>query len=563
MLDKHKELNNRLKKLLSEKDPVITPFPPCTDILLSLMGKIWFDQANNSTASKDMTIANIFQEYFTMKKHKIFSDEEWSSQYAKLFTCGETRGEFPSQDVLDDCLPPTCKTLEGNRRLSDYSPQPRGIAGIRRLFTGDLVWLFFMENIGIFKMLRYILRDYEFFGWYPISNNSLISVVMEVMIRETRKGLSSTLTDRYFVYSKGITVTPHIMYDSGFMPYEPYREYTAKLQGLTEVFLPTINASPVPFNVEHPYTNSNDLCLVLGSLIKTVLSYYRDRKMTNAIQSQIDHDTPVNLSSIVSIISIIDNLKTKFMAFNFGRIYYNTLNAIIWLMAGLSLIWELRTSLGISYQDFYQFLSASYDIVSEGASSSTGSNSIYFKLNHDCANAIRSILLDLEVLDLTNMSEVETWLDLVENKFESFRAAYFQLTGNDLAITGRLWDAWIGTDPHSIAFHKFERAPESAFPGEIVWPFLYSFGTPRVSESLTKTVKSTAHLLQPPSVHAQALRTQIANLSPYLSEKPESIKELASLKQSPQAYGSSESASAKYNPPEHRSVKLQSDKTQE
>src|SRR5829696_4294472 len=162
MLDKHKELNNRLKKLLSEKDPVITPFPPCTDILLSLMGKIWFDQANNPTASKDMTIANIFQEYFSMKKHKIFSDEEWSSQYAKLFTCGETRGEFPSQDVLDDCLPPTCKTLEGNRRL----------------FTGDLVWLFFMENIGIFKMLRYILRDYEFFGWYPISNNSLISVVM-------------------------------------------------------------------------------------------------------------------------------------------------------------------------------------------------------------------------------------------------------------------------------------------------------------------------------------------------------------------------------------------------
>ena len=463
------------------------------------MGKIRFDQANSPTASTDMTIAKIFQEYFNMKKHKIFSDKEWSSQYAKLFTCGEAHGQFPSQDVLDGCLTPACKTLEGNRRLGDYGPQPGGLAGIRRLFIADTYWMYFMESMGINTMLKIILKDYEFEGFYPIPNNSLASVIMEVMTRETRKGVSSTLSDRYYNYYRIISNSPPMLIEPSI--------YWLPSQSKEEI----IRLGVAGFNRLSP----SYLDAPLGRFFNTVLSYYRDRKITKAIQSQVDRNTPVDLSSIVSIISIIDIMKTRFKTFDFGRAYYNTLNAIIWFMAGLSLIWELRKFLGISYEDFYQFLSASYDIVHRGeiAHTVTASNSTYFKLNHVCADSIRSILLDLEVLDLANTSEVETWLELVENKFESFRVAYLLLTGIDLAVQDELlmrigssdgirWPGWHpATDPVSIA--------NMAVTG----------------------------------------RTDIAQQSsPYRIERPESFKTLGEFKESP-SYKS---------PQEYRSVRLRS-----
>jgi hypothetical protein len=138
----------------------------------------------------------------------------------------------------------------------------------------------------------------------------------------------------------------------------------------------------------------------------------------------------------------------------------------------------------------------------------TASNTTYFKLNHICANSIRSILMDLEVLDLTNMSEVETWLDLVEDKFESFRVAYLQLTGDDVAVKDYLL-----TSP-------FER---------ITWPGW--------------------HPATDPVSVARITSTEFTGGPPYRSERPESLRTL----------GEFESPSIKKSPTEYRSVKLQSD----
>ena len=260
------------------------------------MGKIRFDQANNPTASKDMTIAKIF--HINMKKHKIFSDKEWSSQYAKLFTCGEAHGQFPSQDVLDGCLTPACKTLEGNKRLGDYGPQPSGIAGIRRLFIADTYWMYFMENMGLNTILKIILKDYELEGFYSIPNNSLASVVMEVMTRETRKGVSSTLSDRYYNYYRIISNSPPMLIEPSI--------YWLPSQSKEEIISLGVSVNRLsPSYLGEP----------LGRFFNTVLSYYRDRKITKAIQSQVDRSTPVDLS-------IIDIMKTRFKTFDFGRAYY-------------------------------------------------------------------------------------------------------------------------------------------------------------------------------------------------------------------------------------------------
>ena len=63
----------------------------------------------------------------------------------------------------------------------------------------DLVWLFFFDRMGIFKILGAILDDYAIKGKLPISNGSvnapgtenkddLITIVIEAMTRKTKIG---------------------------------------------------------------------------------------------------------------------------------------------------------------------------------------------------------------------------------------------------------------------------------------------------------------------------------------------------------------------------------------
>ncbi len=96
------------------------------------------------------------------------------------------------------CLPPTCVKLYGKRR----SFQPVGANDrqlVKRLFIADLVWLFYFDRMGIFKILGAILDDYAIKGKLPISNipttsqateskNDLIVIVLEAMTRKTKMG---------------------------------------------------------------------------------------------------------------------------------------------------------------------------------------------------------------------------------------------------------------------------------------------------------------------------------------------------------------------------------------
>ena len=60
--------------------------------------------------------------------------------------------------------------VDGNRRIKENGPHPPdGISGIKRLFTADLVWLFYMEKLGIFGIVREILEDFALYGHFPIN----------------------------------------------------------------------------------------------------------------------------------------------------------------------------------------------------------------------------------------------------------------------------------------------------------------------------------------------------------------------------------------------------------
>ena len=73
---------------------------------------------------------------------------------------------------------------------------------VKRLFIADLIWLYYFERMGIFKILGVILDDFATNGKIPMSNNTLSAFVMETMVRLMKNGLSSTVRDRDSSYRR-------------------------------------------------------------------------------------------------------------------------------------------------------------------------------------------------------------------------------------------------------------------------------------------------------------------------------------------------------------------------
>ena len=61
---------------------------------------------------------------------------------------------------------------------------------------------FFFERMGIFKIIGGILDDYANNGKYPIPNNDITSLIIEMMIRDIKKGTASTIKDRAYTYAR-------------------------------------------------------------------------------------------------------------------------------------------------------------------------------------------------------------------------------------------------------------------------------------------------------------------------------------------------------------------------
>jgi hypothetical protein len=69
--------------------------------------------------------------------------------------------------INDCCICSSCIELDGIRNAGATVPS------ISRLFLGDVVWLYFMERMGIPQIVGAILDSYACNGRLPISNGSL------------------------------------------------------------------------------------------------------------------------------------------------------------------------------------------------------------------------------------------------------------------------------------------------------------------------------------------------------------------------------------------------------
>jgi hypothetical protein len=402
---------------LTKKFPkrVTVAFPPCSLEMLALI-------KTTGNASKD-DITKYFDEYFKFgSRHVIVDGDARNDLDRAIFQCDqiffrEAQDLGFTEWLGDCCICSPCLTIDGNRNaLPPPPPDPTPtVPSIKRLFFGDVLWLSFMERMGIHQILGAILDSYAFNGRLPISNGSLDAVspairdditalVLEVMTRQVKTGMSSTVRDRASLYRTTLGWTS---------------EAGRKLDLDTNL-----------------NTGFNTL---FHKLIYHALEFYKDKRLAVAIRGSAGPVAPPSVATLITIRDTIDLLTKRFEVFHYGRNYYNTLSGIIWTIAGMSVIRELATTLGIppTFGSPDEFIPAAYDILVLKRPITSGEVNRYL-LHKECAEKGRDILLDLEVIDHQNAApegELERWLTQIESKIEGYRTAYRTVTGVDLGVS--------------------------------------------------------------------------------------------------------------------------------
>jgi hypothetical protein len=106
--------------------------------------------------------------------------------------------------------------------------------------------------------------------------------------------------------------------------------------------------------------------------------FYRDKRLAVAIQGAAGGVAKPSVATLITISNTIDVLKKRFEAFQYGRNYYNALSSILWTIGGLTVIRELRTTIGRSDKVCGQI----------GASTSASSSGYRIGPPHDSAYAV-------------------------------------------------------------------------------------------------------------------------------------------------------------------------------
>jgi len=395
---------------LKARPPLTVAFPPCSEEIVGLIKTTHTDE-----------ITKFFKEYFVFRRHETFGTEPSTlhpdaSLDSGLMGCinptiagasasnTRTRTHWPTKC----CICPPCVTLDGDRNTP-----PSSGPNLQRLFLGDVVWAFYFDRMGVHQILGAILDAFAYNGRLPISNGSIeittfqddvVALVLEVMVRQTKTGLSTTVRDRNALFR---TVTGWVT------------EAGRKLNLDTQI-----------------NTGFNTL---FHKFIFHAQEFYRDKRLAVAIQGAVGGIAKPSVATLVTISNTIDVLKKRFEAFQYGRNYYNTLSAILWTVGGLSVIRELRSTLGIppAFDAPDEFVPAAYDLLVLKRPVTQG-DANRFIVHRQCAENGRDVLLDMEVIkhaDTAEGGELQTWLTQVEPKIEAYRTAYQTLTGVDLAAS--------------------------------------------------------------------------------------------------------------------------------
>ncbi len=390
------------KILIDDFVPIKSLGVQCADILLA--------QSTENEETK-----KYYLEYFEKKHVDIFTDTE-----KQLLDCKQVQ-ENPGESGIsagkhiDCCLNAGCISLYGIRGSAEYAIVKKYVSAvpkekIKRLFIGDLVWLYWMDRLGLFKLFAILVNDYGVAGKFPIKNDvltsesDLTSVILEVMCRQSKMGFASSVRERASAYRRCLGwETPE----------------SRSLSVRSEV-----------------NTAFNKL---FHTFIKNALTFYEEMRLASAIK-----DATTGTASAATEVAVAESLQLlveSFDPFRYGRNYFITLNGIVYAIATINLVRVLSGDIGIpvTYNKPKQYISSAYSLLVEGKPATQYKPNRFMQYS-DLAIHARSILLDIEAMVINgdindNTEAIGNWLEnnLIEKKIESYRAAYKGLFGIDLA----------------------------------------------------------------------------------------------------------------------------------
>jgi hypothetical protein len=387
MPDLTKLLTDTLAAGFAAEPPQPALFDPATDLLLALVAP---------TADRDTDdLALHFREYFVAgqmppiegpapPRPRVLGD-----LIAPVGCAGHYPGTWP--------VPDPCLAVDGRRGTTSQR--------LTRLFAGDLLWLYFMERMGVFQIVGSLLDDYALLRRFPLASRRRATVVVEAMVRDLRAGVSSTTRDRDVAYRTCLG-------------------WTSELGATLGSEAQANRAFSIQFH----------------RLIRLALQFYSARQLAVAIK---DAASPARAST-ATLIAIRDTLRIlqkTCETFEYGRTYTTTLNGIVWVIGSLAVVRDLRRDLGIAdmYEQPYEYVPAAYDLLVRGDGKAGQPDPTRYFANHECANTGRDLMLDVQVLpvEAPNFAAtgglLEAWLDLVEQRVEGYRTAYHALTQLDLS----------------------------------------------------------------------------------------------------------------------------------
>jgi hypothetical protein len=338
------------------------------------------------------------------KANKELKNAEAQFNKAKLANTSES-----GQDCFDIELNYFCApSFNYTRKISlselpttnklDFSFQTQGLT------VGSLIWLYYYERMGIFKILGALLDDYNYKGKYTISgnredkngNSNTYSILMDMISSMHREGICSNLHDRICTYQRvlGVTIDNQLGYDS------------TKNSGFMQTF---------------------------NKLIDYQLEYYKTKQLAQAIQAQSITSPVQPRSSVATQTSIRDTinvLKQQFEPMQYGRNQINTFLGIGMVHATICLVNMLKTEIGIpdQYEKPEEFIPAAYDILIAKRSVTLNESNRYI-IYDNCASYGYRLLTDLETIDLNQVSVIATgssldlWLNDIEGMVEGYKNA--------------------------------------------------------------------------------------------------------------------------------------------
>jgi hypothetical protein len=269
---------------------------------------------------------------------------------------------------------------------------------------GSVLWLYYYERMGIFKILGALMDDYNYKGKFTISSKSEVNLtfnseaqyseLMDTICTMYRIGIGSNLRDRIALYQRVLGVSIE-------------------------------NNLNVETEKNEPFMRN------FNKLISYSLDFFQNKQLAQAIRDTNNQSFRSSVATQTAIRDTILVLQKNFEAFEYGRNRMNTFLGISMVYATICLLRMLKDEIGVprQFNDPDEFIPAAYDIlVSKKALTSNETNR--FTVYDNCASYGFKLLTDIELIDANNLStisigsELDAWLNNSEGDFEGYNNAF-------------------------------------------------------------------------------------------------------------------------------------------